>query len=257
MTKYSARVDTVARLPDTLRQAFRAATTGTPGPAHLELAGHMGELEQEAADLEVIAEPQFGRVPPLRIAPDPQAVRAAAQLLGAAQRPIIVAGGGARTSNAGAELRELAERLAIPVATSLNAKDLLPGDHPLNVGVVGTYRATKRQSRRARRGPGVLHRQSHRQPGHREMAGAAARHDGHSTGYQSGGTRAALSQSRFTLGRCQARTSRLIESSNAGTAGRRRGWVEQVQTLARSGAEVAPQTESDAVPIRPSESAMS
>ena len=72
VTKYSARVDTVTRLPDTLRQAFRAATTGTPGPAHLELAGHMGELEQEVADLEVIAEPQFGRVPPLRTAPDPQ-----------------------------------------------------------------------------------------------------------------------------------------------------------------------------------------
>src|SRR5215470_12279518 len=72
VTKYSARVDTVSRLPDTLRQAFRAATTGTPGPAHLELAGHQGELEREAADLEVVAEPQFGRVPPLRIAPDPQ-----------------------------------------------------------------------------------------------------------------------------------------------------------------------------------------
>ena len=76
LTKYSARVDTLARLPDTLRQAFRAATTGTPGPAHLELAGHMGELEREAADLEVISEPQFGQVPPMRIAPDPQAGRA-------------------------------------------------------------------------------------------------------------------------------------------------------------------------------------
>ena len=138
VTKYSARVDTVTRLPDTLRQAFRAATTGTPGPANLELAGHLGELEQEVADLEVIAEPQFGRVPPLRTAPDPQRVREAAQLLGAASRPIIVAGGGTRTSGAGPELA-LAERLAIPVATSLNAKELLPGDHPLNVGVVGTY----------------------------------------------------------------------------------------------------------------------
>ena len=98
----------MTRLPDTLRQAFRAATTGTPGPAHLELAGHQGEVEQEAADLEVIAEPQFGRVPPLRISADPQTLSEAAQLLGGAQRRIIVAGGGASTSNAGAELRELA-----------------------------------------------------------------------------------------------------------------------------------------------------
>src|ERR1700758_986887 len=88
LTKYSARVDTVTRLPDALRQAFRAATTGTPGPAHLELAGHMGAREGGAADGEVRAEPHSGRAPPLRIAPDPQAVRAAAQMLGVAQRPI-------------------------------------------------------------------------------------------------------------------------------------------------------------------------
>ena len=97
VTKYSARVETVARLPDTLRQAFRAATTGTPGPAHLELAGHQGELEQESADLEVIAEPQFGCVPPLGGNRRPRPARALskrANCLKRAHRPIIVAGGG-------------------------------------------------------------------------------------------------------------------------------------------------------------------
>jgi acetolactate synthase I/II/III large subunit len=252
LTKYSARVDTLARLPDTLRQAFRAATTGTPGPAHLELAGHMGELEREAADLEVIAEPQFGRVPPLRIAPDPQAVRAAAQMLGVAQRPIIVAGGGARTSDAGAELRELAERLAIPVATSLNAKDLIPGDHPLNVGVVGTY---ARQS-----------------ANHAVLAADLVFFVGSHTGSQvtakwrvprPGTTVIQLDINAAELGRhypnrvslwCDAKLGlrTLIESSDAGTAGHRRGWVEQVQTLAREWrAQLAPQMDSDAVPIRP------
>ena len=186
VTKFSARVDTVTRLPDTLRQAFRAATTGTPGPRIWSSRATMGELEQETADLEVIAEPAFGRVPALRIAPDPQAVREAAQLLGAAERPIIVAGGGARTSNAGALLRELAERLAIPVATSLNAKDLLPGDHPLYVGVVGTLHARQSANRSVLAADLVFYRrQSYRQPGHRQVAGAEARHTGHSTGYQS------------------------------------------------------------------------
>jgi acetolactate synthase-1/2/3 large subunit len=252
LTKYSARVDTLARLPDTLRQAFRAATTGTPGPAHLELVGHMGELEREAADLEVIAEPQFGRVPPLRIAADPQAVRAAAQMLGVAQRPIIVAGGGARTSDAGAELRELAERLAIPVATSLNAKDLIPGDHPLNVGVVGTY---ARQS-----------------ANHAVLAADLVFFVGSHTGSQvtakwrvprPGTTVIQLDINAAELGRhypnrvslwCDAKLGlrTLIESSDAGTADHRRAWVEQVQTLARKWrAQVAPQMESDAVPIRP------
>src|SRR5437763_4045120 len=41
LTKFSARVDTVDRLPDVLRQAFRAATTGTPGPTHVEMRGHL------------------------------------------------------------------------------------------------------------------------------------------------------------------------------------------------------------------------
>ena len=52
---------------------------------------------------------------------------------------MIVAGGGVRASGAQAELVALAEALQIPVATSLNGKDSIPGNHPLCVGVVGSY----------------------------------------------------------------------------------------------------------------------
>jgi acetolactate synthase-1/2/3 large subunit len=52
---------------------------------------------------------------------------------------VIVAGGGVRSSGAAAELVALAEALQIPVATSLNGKDSIPGNHPLSVGVVGSY----------------------------------------------------------------------------------------------------------------------
>ena len=139
VTKFSARVEHVDQLPEMIRQAFRAATTGTPGPAHIELAGHLGELEVESAELERIAEPQYGRVPPCRPPADAKAVAAVARLLEQALRPVIVAGGGVRTSDAGAELVKLAERLNIPIATSLNAKDVIPGDHPLNIGTPGWY----------------------------------------------------------------------------------------------------------------------
>jgi acetolactate synthase-1/2/3 large subunit len=139
VTKFSARVETVERLPDVLRQAFRAATSGTPGPAHIELAGHLGELEQQTGDLAVLVEERFRQVPAFRPAPEPEAVEAAARLLEASRRPVIVAGGGVRASGAGPELVALAERLGIPVATSLNAKDLIRGDHPLSLGLPGSY----------------------------------------------------------------------------------------------------------------------
>ncbi|MGH2394191.1 MAG: thiamine pyrophosphate-binding protein, partial [Candidatus Limnocylindria bacterium] len=77
--------------------------------------------------------------PAFRPEPEPEALRAAAEALARAERPVIIAGGGVTWSGAEAELVKLAERLQIPVATSLNAKAVLSDDHPLNVGVPGTY----------------------------------------------------------------------------------------------------------------------
>jgi acetolactate synthase I/II/III large subunit len=139
VTKFSARVESVERLPDLLRQAFRAATTGTPGPAHLELPGEQGQQVFESADLELRFEERFTRVPPFRPEPEPEAVQAALRALAEAERPVIVAGNGVTLSGAEAELMALAERLQIPVATSLNAKSAIRDDHPLAIGVPGTY----------------------------------------------------------------------------------------------------------------------
>jgi acetolactate synthase-1/2/3 large subunit len=139
VTKWNATVDAVERFPDMVRQAFRVATSGAPGPVHLQFRGNEGQLDQEEADMEALVEPQFARVPPFRPLPDAESVSAALQLLQAAERPVIVAGGGARWSGAGPELVKLAEALAIPVATSLNGKDCIPASHPLSVGVVGSY----------------------------------------------------------------------------------------------------------------------
>jgi acetolactate synthase I/II/III large subunit len=139
VTKFNATVDDVGRFPDMVRQAFRVATTGTPGPVHLQFRGNEGQLDAEEAELEPLCEPQFARVPPFRPQPDEASVRAALHTLEAAARPVIVAGGGVRASGAAAELVALAEALQIPVATSLNGKDSIPGNHPLSVGVAGTY----------------------------------------------------------------------------------------------------------------------
>src|ERR671922_1486529 len=139
VTKFNAQVDKVERLPDLLRQAFRAATSGAPGPVHLEMRGSHGHVVEEEGDLELIVEAPFLQYPAFRPEPESERVREAARVLTEAQRPVIVAGGGVTASQAAPEVVELAERLWIPVATSLNGKGTIPDDHQLSVGVVGTY----------------------------------------------------------------------------------------------------------------------
>ena len=139
VTKFSARVDAVKRLPDLLRQAFREATSGAPAPVYLQVQGHLGDMAEQEAEFEVLVEEQFSHVPAFRPEPEMDRVRAAAALLAKAKRPIIVAGGGVVRSEARQEVVELAEKLQIPVITSLNAKSTIVDTHPLAVGVSGSY----------------------------------------------------------------------------------------------------------------------
>jgi acetolactate synthase I/II/III large subunit len=139
VTKFSAQLTDAGRLPDLLAQAFAISVAGQPGPTHLEVFGHSGEDVEDGEVDAPVPEMQPFEVPAYRTRAPADAIAAAVRLLAAASRPVIMAGGGVRASGASAELRALAEQLNIPVATSLNAKDQLPGDHPLNVGVPGVY----------------------------------------------------------------------------------------------------------------------
>ena len=140
VTKYSVEVETVEQLPHLLRQAFREVTTGQTLPAHLDFSGISGDVITDGIlDTDVIAEEPFTQRPAFRPEPEPERVREAARILSQAQRPVIVAGGGVTASGAEAEVVKLAETLNIPVATALNAKGCIPENHPLSVGVVGSY----------------------------------------------------------------------------------------------------------------------
>src|SRR5438105_9400301 len=103
VTKFNATVDDVSRFPDMVRQAFRVAVSGSPGPVHLQFRGNEGQIDAEEADMEPLVEPLFARVPPFRPEPDVDAALAALRLIEQAERPVIVAGGGARASDAGRE----------------------------------------------------------------------------------------------------------------------------------------------------------
>ena len=59
-TKFNARIDDIRRLPDMMRQAFREATTGSPGPVHLQMQGHFAQVTENEAELDIRFEPRFG-----------------------------------------------------------------------------------------------------------------------------------------------------------------------------------------------------
>jgi acetolactate synthase-1/2/3 large subunit len=143
VTKWNAEVEGPGRLTDVVAQAFRVATTGAPGPVHVELRGNTGQVavgspeDRRAFSLDI--DRRFSEVPPFRPVADASDIRAALHELQTAQRPMIVAGGGVMWSRAEAELVELAERMSIPIATSLHAKAAIAESNPLNVGICGTY----------------------------------------------------------------------------------------------------------------------
>src|ERR1700758_5274719 len=90
VTKMNVTIDDVTRIPDMIRQAFRTATTGAPGPVHLQFRGNEGQVDLEEAEMEAQVEAQFARVPPFRPQPEPAHIKAALELLQKAERPIII-----------------------------------------------------------------------------------------------------------------------------------------------------------------------
>ena len=119
------RVEAVEALPAAMARAFAAATGQRPRPAYLEIP-----RDVLAADAGSLPAPVAWSAPPPQAA-SAQGVAEAAQRLGQARCPVILAGGGART--AASELQQLAESLDAPVVMTVNARGLLPPQHPLAV----------------------------------------------------------------------------------------------------------------------------
>src|SRR6202165_5431220 len=103
VTKWNATVDAADRIPDMVRQAFRSAVSGAPGPVHLQFRGNEGQVDLDEHEMETYCEPQCAQVPPFRPEADAASVRAALTFLQRAQKPVIVAGGGVRSSGAARE----------------------------------------------------------------------------------------------------------------------------------------------------------
>ncbi len=142
VTKFNAALDSPAQMGQLLNQAFREATTGVPQPVHLDLMGALGQVSDAwEYGSDPVIQKQYARQPAYRPVAETERIIQACRRLEQAARPVIVAGGGAAASGAGAELTALAEKRGIPIAVSLDGKGLIPNRHPLYVGVAGSYSA--------------------------------------------------------------------------------------------------------------------
>ncbi|WP_354697280.1 Acetolactate synthase, catabolic [Paraconexibacter sp. AEG42_29] len=134
VTKWAELVATPGAVPEMLRKAFKLAQTERPGAVYLAVP----------EDIEAAPQPKDAKPLPInRPRPDepsPDQIRRAAEVLTAAENPIVLAGHGAARAGAGPALRRFSERLDVPVATTFHGKGVIPDDHPNALGAVGFMR---------------------------------------------------------------------------------------------------------------------
>ena len=132
ITKWRGYVNFPDRVPEFMRRAFHALRSGPTGPVMLELPADVAleEFPDEQFDYQPVRDAPRSR-------PAADDVERAADLLLAAERPLLYAGAGVLWSRGHEELRQLAELLAAPVMTTIPGKGALPENHPLSLGIGG------------------------------------------------------------------------------------------------------------------------
>ncbi|MCH8224182.1 MAG: thiamine pyrophosphate-binding protein [Chloroflexi bacterium] len=118
-----------ARYPEHISTAFRLATEGRPGPVYVDCAEDVlyGEVEEEKVPAPSRAAQRS------RSGADADAVGQAVDMLAAAKRPVLVAGGGAHWSEAGPDLQKFIEATGIPIFTTPMSRGLVAEDHSLSL----------------------------------------------------------------------------------------------------------------------------
>lgn len=135
-TKWARRVQVEGRVEDYVDAAFTAATSGRPGPVALLLPADLLRAEVKHAERRRTA--NLGTWPLDRSHPCSEVLSQAAQWIGEAENPIIIAGGGVHAGGATAALARLQEQASLPVCTTNMGKGAVDEHHPLSAGVLGS-----------------------------------------------------------------------------------------------------------------------
>ena len=130
VAKSAEPITSAAEVPNVMRRAFSALRNGRGGPAVVE-------IPTDVMNEELTGELNYTPVKPTRYGPDAADVDRAAAMLANAKRPVLWVGQGVHYAKAWPQLKQLAELLAIPVATSLSGKSAFPETHPLSLGAGG------------------------------------------------------------------------------------------------------------------------
>src|SRR3989454_568813 len=143
ITKSTLNVPSLSALPSMVRSAFRLATSGRPGPVALVLPHDVLDADWEPDSAATEVDDRYRQYPAHRPVASPDTVAAAADLVNAARRPVVVAGGGVLASGATAELGALAEKLDAMVVTSFSGKGAIAETMRHSAGVLNPLGPTE------------------------------------------------------------------------------------------------------------------
>ncbi|MCP5026033.1 MAG: biosynthetic-type acetolactate synthase large subunit [Actinomycetia bacterium] len=140
VTKHNMLVTEAADIPTAVNEAFHIATTGRPGPVLLDIPKNIVDPLNPDSQMEWYW-PDAVELPGYRpcLEGDPESIRAAVELMRAAERPVLYVGGGVLKARGAEALHELVELTGIPVVTTLMARGAFPDDHSLNLGMPGMH----------------------------------------------------------------------------------------------------------------------
>lgn len=133
--KYSFQPRDASEIPEVVRKGFYIAATGRPGPVLIDIPK---DVQQNEASMTFPEEVKIRGYHPWTD-PDIVQIEKAIDMLLAADKPIILAGGGVTISSAFAELQSISELLMIPVVTTFKGKGSFPENHPLSLGPIGMH----------------------------------------------------------------------------------------------------------------------
>ncbi len=134
-TKHNYLVNDIKDLPRIIKEAFHIASTGRPGPVHVDIPK---DITAELGNFDYPAKVELPTYKPT-VNYNKKQLKRAMQALTKAKKPLLYVGGGAIASNCAHDIREFAKKTNIPVVETLMARGVMGHDNPLLIGMLGMH----------------------------------------------------------------------------------------------------------------------